>query len=163
MRKNITEYVSAADQVRVQQLVADRNQSSKVVWRAKIISATAEGLGTTAITRSSGKSKMCVWRWQERFAEEGVEGLLHDKTRPPGTPPLPTEVKPAVLAKTATGTPPDATHWNLKPHLTRTFKVSNDPLFEEKVTDVVGLYMPFESERFRSAHDRGVDECNLCR
>jgi transposase len=114
MRKNITVDVSAADRIRLQQLVADRNQSSKVVWRAKIILATAEGLGTMAIMRSSGKSKMCVWRWQERFAEEGVEGLLHDKTRPPGTPPLPTEVKLAVLAKTATETPPDATHWSVR-------------------------------------------------
>ena len=152
------------DRARLEGLVADRNQPSKVVWRAKIVLATADGLGTMAIMRATGKSKPCVWRWQERFAAEGVEGLLRDKTRLPGKAPLPTNVKLAVLAKTATETPPDATHWSartmgkvmgightsvqriwaeagLKPHLTRTFKVSNDPLFEEKVTDVVSLYM----------------------
>src|SRR6478672_1782939 len=164
MRKNISIDVSPAEQARLEQMVADRNQPSKVVWRAKIILATADGLGTMAIMRATGKSKPCVWRWQERFAAEGVEGLLRDKTRLPGTAPLPADVKLAVLAKTATEKPANATHWSvrtmakamgighssvqriwaeagLKPHLTGTFKVSNDPLFEEKVTDVVGLYM----------------------
>ena len=164
MRKDISIDVSPAEQARLEQLVADRNQPSKVVWRAKIILATADGLGTMAIMRATGKSKPCVWRWQERFAAEGVEGLLRDKTRLPGTAPLPADVKLAVLAKTATEKPANATHWSvrtmakamgighssvqriwaeagLKPHLTGTFKVSNDPLFEEKVTDVVGLYM----------------------
>jgi leucine-zipper of insertion element IS481 len=43
---------------------------------------SAEDLGTNAIMRETGKSKTCVWRWQERFAAEGVDGLLRDKTRP---------------------------------------------------------------------------------
>src|SRR6476620_8029139 len=164
MRKDISIDVSPAEQARLEQLVADRNQPSKVVWRAKIILATADGLGTMAIMRATGKSKPCVWRWQERFAAEGVEGLLRDKTRLPGTAPLPADVKLAVLAKTATEKPANATHWSvrtmakamgighssvqriwaeagLKPHLVRRFKISNDPQFEEKVTDVVGLYM----------------------
>ena len=49
---------------------------------------TADGLGTTAIMRRTGKSKTVVWRWQERFMQEGVEGLLRDKTRPSRIPPL---------------------------------------------------------------------------
>src|SRR6478735_3883229 len=164
MRENVSFEVSVADRNRLRQLVGDRNAPAKVVWRAKIILATADGLGTMAIMRATGKSKPCVWGWQERFAAEGVEGLLRDKTRLPGTAPLPADVKLAVLAKTATEKPANATHWSvrtmakamgighssvqriwaeagLKPHLTGTFKVSNDPLFEEKVTDVVGLYM----------------------
>jgi transposase len=44
--------------------------------------ATAEGCGTAEIMRRTGKSKSCVWRWQERFMQEGVPGLLHDKSRP---------------------------------------------------------------------------------
>ena len=44
--------------------------------------ATADGLGTTAIMKRTGKSKPCVWRWQERSVEEGVDGLLRDRTRP---------------------------------------------------------------------------------
>jgi transposase len=164
MRRNLTLELSAADQVRLEQLVADRNTPAKVLWRADIVLATADGLGTMAIMRRTGKSKPCVWRWQERFIEEGVEGLLRDKTRPPGTPPLSWEIRQRVLTKTANEVPANATHWSvrtmakevgishtsvqriwaeagLKPHLVRTFKVSNDPQFEEKVTDVVGLYM----------------------
>ena len=95
---------------------------------------------------------------------EGVEGLLRDKTRPSRKKPLTAELKLKVLTKTANETPANATHWSvrtmakeigisdtsvqriwaeagLKPHLTRKFKLSNDPKFAEKVTDVVGLYM----------------------
>ena len=134
------------------------------MWRAEIVLATADGLGTNAIMKRTGKSKPCVWRWQERYVEEGVDGLLRDKTRPPGKKPLSAVVKRKVLTKTASETPSNATHWSvrsmatamrisrtsvqriwaeagLKPHLVHRFKISNDPQFEEKVTDVVGLYM----------------------
>jgi transposase len=164
MRENVSFDVSPSDRQRLLALVSDRNTPAKVVWRAEIILATADGLGTMAIMRTTGKSKPCVWRWQERYAAEGVDGLTRDKTRPPGTPPLSEAIKRKVLAKTASETPPHATHWSvrtmakamgishtsvqriwreagLKPHLVRRFKVSNDPMFEEKVTDVVGLYM----------------------
>ena len=127
--------------------------------------ATAEGRGTNAIMRLTGKSKPCVWRWQERYIAEGVDGLMRDKTRSPGRKPLSRKVRLKVLAKTANTKPPaNATHWSrasmaaetgispssvgriwaeagLKPHLVRRFKISNDPQFEEKVIDVVGLYM----------------------
>src|SRR5829696_9352773 len=53
----------------------------KHAWRAEIVLLTADGLGTVEIMRRTGKSKTCVWRWQERFAQERVEGLLRDKTR----------------------------------------------------------------------------------
>jgi transposase len=164
MRDGIFIQVSASDRAQLEGFIADRNTPSKVVWRAKIVLATADGLGTMAIMRHTGKSKPCVWRWQERYAAEGVNGLLHDKTRPSGKKPLSGKVKLKVLAKTANETPPNATHWSvrtmakavgishtsvqriwaeagLKPHLVAKFKVSNDPQFEEKVTDVVGLYM----------------------
>jgi transposase len=164
MRDGIFIQVSASDRAQLEGLIADRNTPSKIVWRAKIVLATADGLGTMAIMRRTGKSKPCVWRWQERYAAEGVNGLLHDKTRPSGKKPLSGKVKLKVLAKTANETPPNATHWSvrtmakavgishtsvqriwaeagLKPHLVAKFKVSNDPQFEEKVTDVVGLYM----------------------
>jgi transposase len=163
-RDDICIYVSRANRARLEEMIADRNSPSKVVWRANIVLATADGLGTNAIMKRTGKSKPCVWRWQERYLEEGVDGLLHDKTRPPGKKPLSAAVKRKVLSKTAAETPPNATHWSvrsmaravgishtsvqriwaeagLKPHLVRRFKISNDPQFEEKVTDVVGLYM----------------------
>ena len=116
------------------------------------------------IMRRTGISKPTVWRWQARYLEAGVDGLLRDKSRPPGTPPLSAAIKTLVLTKTMRETPPDATHWSvrsmaravgishtsvqniwrahgLKPHLVDSFKVSNDPAFAEKVEDVVGLYL----------------------
>jgi hypothetical protein len=74
--------------------------------------ATADGCGTTEIMQRTGKSKPCVWRWQERYVEEGVDGLLRDKTRPPGKKPLPAAIKHKVLTRTANGTPVNATHWS---------------------------------------------------
>ena len=114
--------------------------------------------------RRSETSKPTVWRWQERYLDEGVDGLRRDKTRPLRVPPLPRETRLKVITKTVQETPPNATHWSralmaeavgispssvgriwaeagLKPHLTRGFKVSNDPMFEEKVTEIVGLYL----------------------
>jgi transposase len=162
MKTDVT--VTPQDRKHLERLIADRNTPAKVVWRAQIVLATADGESVKAICRLTGKSKPCVWRWQARYAEEGVEGLKRDKTRPPGRQPLPDEIKTKVLTKTATEMPPNATHWSvrsmakeigishtsvqriwaeagLKPHLVKTFKISNDPEFEEKVTDVVGLYM----------------------
>ena len=123
-----------------------------------------DGLGTNAVMRRTGKSKPCVWRWQERYTDEGVPGLLRDKTRPSRIAPLSAEKKLAIIEKTATEKPVNATHWSarkmakaigvshrsvqrvwagagLKPHLVRTFKVANDPNFAAKVVDVVGLYI----------------------
>ena len=163
-RDDICLFVSPANRARLEAIVKDRNSMRKAVWRAKIVLATADGCGTNEIMRRTGKSKPCVWRWQERYIEEGVDGLLRDKTRPSRVPPLSEDVKLAVLTKTASETPPDATHWSrasmakavgispssvgriwraagLKPHRVDTFKVSNDPEFEERVTDIVGLYM----------------------
>lgn len=56
----------------------------KYVWRAWIVLMSADGAGTHAIMTETGAAETIVWRWQARFVEEGVEGLLRDKTRPPG-------------------------------------------------------------------------------
>jgi transposase len=76
--------------------------------------ASADGESVKAVARLTGKSKPCVWRWQERFAAEGVDGLLRDKTRPPGRKPLSQKLKLKVLKKTAKETPPAATHWSVR-------------------------------------------------
>ena len=150
--------------MRLERLIADRNTPRKVVWRSRIVLLSAAGCGTMEIMRRTGISKPTVWRWQARYLEAGVDGLLRDKSRPPGTPPLSAAIKTLVLTKTMRETPPDATHWSvrsmaravgishtsvqniwrahgLKPHLVDSFKVSNDPAFAEKVEDVVGLYL----------------------
>lgn len=110
-RTDICIHVSPTNRSKLDAIIADRNSSSKAIWRAEIVLATADGLGTNAIMKRTGKSKPCVWRWQERFIEEGVEGLLRDKH---GRPALPDAVKHKVLAKTATETPPDATQWSVR-------------------------------------------------
>lgn len=82
MRKEVIVDVNAADRARLEAIVADRNSPQKHVWWARIILLTAAGLGMVAIMRRTGKSKTCVWRWQERFMTAGVDGLPREKTRP---------------------------------------------------------------------------------
>ena len=88
MRNGITITVSSADRRRLEAIVAGRSTPQKHVWRARIVLLSAAGVGTNAIMTATGKSKTTVWRWQARFAEAGVVGLLEDKTRPPGKPPI---------------------------------------------------------------------------
>ncbi|EHK53981.1 ISRSO5-transposase protein [Mesorhizobium alhagi CCNWXJ12-2] len=72
---------------------------------------SADGVGTVEIMRRTGKPKTCVWRWQERFAAEGCDGLLRDKTRPPRIPPLGPDVGERVVALTLADPPGETTHW----------------------------------------------------
>src|ERR1700722_17425510 len=80
--------LNAADRGELEAVVADRNSPQKHVWRAKIVLLTADGCGTAEIMRATGKAKTVIWRWQERFGEEGVAGLWRDKTRPSRILPL---------------------------------------------------------------------------
>src|SRR5215469_10586585 len=105
MREGIRIEVSAADRERLAAVVADRNSRQKHVWRARIILATAEGCGTAEIMRRAGVSKPCVWRWQRRFMEAGVDGLLHEKTRKPGKAPIPEPVVRQLIARTLAAPP----------------------------------------------------------
>ena len=164
MRPGISIILSPADRRRLEALVGDRNVAQKHVWRARIVRHSADGIGTNGIMRRTGKSKTCVWRWQERFAQEGYDGLLRDKTRPSRIPPLGPEVAERVVALTLSDPPAEATHWvaammakatgisvssvqriwrahGLRPHRVRQFKLSNDPDFVAKLRDVVGLYV----------------------
>jgi uncharacterized protein YhjY with autotransporter beta-barrel domain len=97
MRAGIVVNVTRADRRRLEAIVADRSAPQKHVWRANIILATADGYGTAEIMRRSGKAKPVVWTWQARFMAEGVEGLLRDKTRKPGKPPLSTDTVQRVV------------------------------------------------------------------
>jgi transposase len=164
MRTGIAITVSAADRRRLEAVVKDRNSAQKHAWRAAIVLLTADGLGTNAIMRQTGRSKTCVWRWQERFMQEGVEGLLRDRTRPSRIAPLDDAVSERVVALTRTDPASATTHWTgammakaagisvssvqriwrahgLQPHRVRQFKLSNDPQFVAKLRDVVGLYV----------------------
>jgi transposase len=164
MRTGISVTLEASDRRRLEAIVRDRNAPQKHVWRAEIVLLTGDGLGTVEVMRRTGKSKTCVWRWQERFMQEGVAGLLRDKTRPSRVKPLAQAMIDEVVRLTATPAPNEATHWTsaamaarvgisissvqriwrahgLAPHRVRRFKVSNDPQFAAKLRDVVGLYV----------------------
>src|SRR5450432_4076837 len=162
VRTNI--HLSRADRSQLEAVVANRNSSQKHAWRAKIVLLTADGRGTAEIMQATGKAKTVIWRWQERFRDEGTAGLWRDKTRPSRIPPLSAEVAKRVVALTLAGPPPAASHWSgsamakaagvsvssvqriwrahgLQPHRIRQFKLSNDPEFIGKLRDVVGLYV----------------------
>ena len=164
MRTGISIVVTSSDRARLEALVAARGSPQNHVWRARIILFTAEGLGTVAIMAETGKSKTCVWRWQERLMAEDVDGLLHDKTRPPGIAPLDAALVDKIVALTLAPPGHEATHWTVRamakavgiaaslvvkiwhdhglaPHHWRNFKLSNDKAFAEKLHDVVGLYV----------------------
>jgi transposase len=156
--------LSALDRSALEAVVADRNSAQKHVWRAKIVLMTADNYGTAEIMRATGKAKTVIWRWQERFRDEGAAGLWRDKTRPSRIPPLSPAVAERVVAMTLAGPPPAASHWTgaamakaagisvssvqriwrahgLRPHLVRRFKLSNDPQFAAKLKEIVGLYV----------------------
>jgi len=164
MRTGIIVDVSPADRERFAAIAADRNSPQKHAWRARIVLLTSEGRGTAEIMREAGVAKTAVWRWQDRFMHEGLDGLLRDKTRPPRIPPLAPEVAERVVALTIEPPPGETTHWTapamakavgisvssvqriwrahgLQPHQLRQFKLSNDPNFAAKLRDVVGLYV----------------------
>ncbi len=111
MRTGVTVDVSSADRERLLAISADRNSPQKHVWRARIVLLTAEGHGTAEIMRQAGVAKTAVWRWQERFMQEGVDGLLRDKTRPSRIPPLAPEIADRVVALTLGPPPGETTHW----------------------------------------------------
>ena len=111
MREGISITVKSSERRRLKALLKNRNAPQKHVWRAQIVLLSAEGLGTTEIMRRSGKSKPCVWRWQERFADEGFEGLLRDKTRPSRIPKLDPAVAERVVTLTMEPPMAEATHW----------------------------------------------------
>ena len=137
---------------RLDAVIGSGNSPQKHVWRARIVLLSADGLGTMAIQRQTGKGKPTIWRWQARFMTAGVDGLLHDATRPGRKKPLPAATVERVVEMTLAGPPGEATHWTgramakaagislrsvqriwaahgLQPHRVRTFKLSSDPKF----------------------------------
>src|SRR6516164_8209995 len=95
--------LSAGDRKKLESVIANRNSPQKHVWRAKIVLLTADGHSTAEIMRATCKAKTVIWRWQQRFGEEGMAGLWRDKTRPSRIPPLSQEVAESVVALTLAG------------------------------------------------------------
>ncbi len=132
--------------------------------RAKIVLALSGGMAVRQASRELGFDENTIRLWRDRFLEGGVDALAQDAPRPGRPATIPSERKRAVLTLACKTKPENATHWNtremakvagvsqssvqriwssngIKPHLVRTFKLTNDPKFEEKLVDVVGLYL----------------------
>lgn len=141
-----------------------RSSSSRTRERANIILLAADGLQNNEISQRLGQDKKKVGRWRRRFAEGGLEAILKDKSRPGRIPPISARTRSKIIKLTTESKPEGLTHWSrstmarevgvspstvgrvwatcgLKPHLVKTFKLSNDKRFEEKLEDVVGLYL----------------------
>ena len=164
MAQTVSILAKASDAERLLGIVGDRNRPLKHIQRANIVLFSGERLSVLEVARRAGVSRPAVWRWQRRYAEEGVDGLLRDKTRKPGKTPIAASVVARIVALTCCEPPGAVTHWTgramaervgvslssilriwrthrLQPHRLRTFKKSNDPDFGAKVEDIVGLYM----------------------
>jgi transposase len=156
--------LSAAEREQLEGFASRRKTAAGLARRARIVLAAAEGKSTTEIAREVGVSLPTARRWRKRFAERRLDGLV-DEPRP-GQPRKITDAKvEEVIVKTLETEPPDGgTHWStrqmakavglnqtavsriwrafgLQPHRVEYFKLSKDPLFVEKLRDIVGLYL----------------------
>ena len=140
-----------------------RKSSLALALRSRIVLRCAEGAANTEVAAACGVTAATVGKWRRRFCELRLDGLSDDPR--PGRPAtITTEQVEDVLVKTLESTPENATHWSrgkmaertglsdstvgriwrafgLAPHRAQTFKLSNDPLFVEKVYDICGLYL----------------------
>jgi transposase len=149
---------------------SSRSLAAHAVQRAKIILGLAAGKTKQGIARQLGIVRQTVQRWEQRFQQQGTQGL-EDAPRSGRPRDIQPEKIQQIVRKTTRETPADSTHWStrslakamgvsassvsriwrahkLKPHRVRTFKLSNDPRFAEKMEDVVELYLhpPADSE-----------------
>jgi transposase/transposase-like protein len=164
MRKAPSIVLSEEDQATLEQWSRGRRISVRQALRARIVLLAAAGVENREIAERLGTSRPTVGLWRRRFAQSGVAGIERDAPRGGRPPKKRQELVAEILRKTTQEKPRNATHWTtrtlalelgtnpslvqrvwkangLKPHLTRTFKLSTDPRFEEKLLDVVGLYL----------------------
>jgi transposase len=111
MAQQVCVVLSSAEREQLAAIAADRNRPRKHVERARIVLASADRHSPQRVAQSISVSRPTVWRWQHRFAETGVEGLLREKTRKPGKPPIAAETAARVEALTCSEPPHQATHW----------------------------------------------------
>ena len=164
MRIAPTITVNDDDRLTLQRWSRGRSTPARLVLRAKLVLLAAEGRGNEQIASELGTDAGLVGRWRRRFAKSGLAGI--EKDAPRGGRPATARGKliAKIVEMTTQQKPKNATHWstrtlaaalgtnrsmvnrvwqanNLKPHLVRPFKLSNDKRFVEKVTDIVGLYL----------------------
>ncbi len=156
--------MSAEQKHQLQAWVRAPSTPQKVVLRSNICLLANEGKSHRQIARQLGTSRPTVILWRKRFEETGVAGLEHESARRPHAKRCTDNLIKRIVDTTLQTTPADATHWStrtlgrhlglshmtiarvwdqhgLQPHRVRTFKLSRDKAFVEKLTDVVGLYL----------------------
>jgi transposase len=164
MRHSPVISLSDPDRAHLSKLSRSRATARRVVERAQIILLAADGKQTIDIAAALSLDPRTVARWRHRVHREGVSVIERDRPRSGRTPAISRDVIDAVVRKTTLERPTDSTHWStrtmakatglsattirriwhdhgLKPHRTRSFKISNDPQFVEKLQDIVGLYL----------------------
>ena len=155
--------LSTAEREQLIALTKRRKTAQALALRARIVLACAEGLDNKAVAARQRVTQQTVSKWRSRFVELRLDGLL-DAPRPGAPRTIEDARVDAVIAKTLESKPQGATHWStrtmahamgmsqtavsriwrafgLQPHRQETFKLSSDPLFVEKVRDIVGLYL----------------------
>jgi transposase len=156
--------VADEDRKTLERWARGRSTPVRLMQRARIVLMAAEGRENKDIAVSVGVTRQLVGRWRNRYAAQGLAGIEKDAPGRGRKATVRDSVAARIIHATTQTKPPDATHWStrtlakalgvsdsmvrrvwqanqLKPHLSRTFKLSNDPRFIEKVVDVVGLYL----------------------
>src|SRR5574337_1030856 len=156
--------LSAADQTRLQQWQSAHGTPQQVALRCRLVLAAAAGQQDLAIASACGVNRHTAALWRGRVLEAGIDAVWETQAGRGRKPQYDLYQRDALIAATLQTKPKGMTHWscrlmakaqgvskntvnplwqlhNLKPHLSRTFKLSRDPKFLEKLTDVVGLYL----------------------
>ena len=156
--------LSSEDRAALEQQARGRSLPARLVERSRIVLRAADGLQDREIAAELGITAEKAARWRKRFLAGGTEALAKDAPRPGRGRTIKDRKVASIIKLTTSSKPANATHWStrsmaekagvseatvrriwrahgLKPHLSRSFKVSNDPQFAEKLADVVGLYL----------------------
>ncbi len=156
--------ISTEERQQLERFARGRSTPARLVQRSQIVLLAAAGKENREIAAELGIARHTVGRWRSRYAQTGLPGIEKDSPRSGRLPTLSEAVIQEVIRKTTQETPSGATHWStrsmaramglsastirriwrrhgLKPHRVRTFKLSNDPRFVEKLEDVIGLYL----------------------
>jgi transposase len=156
--------MSKTDRATLEMVAKNGNTPQKRALRARIVLMSADGTPTSIIMQKLAISTPTITRWRSRYETTGVAGLLHDRTRPGRKKRIDEAKVREVVERTLNEKPQEATQWStrslaavtglspatirriwkqhgLKPHLIRSFKLSRDPRFVDKLQDVVGLYL----------------------
>ena len=164
MRKARGIVLDAETRKELERLSGSRSESVRLAQRSKIVLLAATGWDTETIGADLGITRQKAGRWRSRFAERGLEGILKEGPRSGRPPSISNRKRAAIVRKTLDEKPANATQWSrasmaaeadvspstvgriwrahgLKPHLVKTFKLSHDKRFAEKLEDVVGLYL----------------------